>query len=165
MGSFGRRATSCFGRARRRAWRLLSSRLHRAIRTERGLSYAAFAPYLEAAIPVGGAYVSTPKPDQVLPLVITQIEELEGRELDYFGLSRFIDTFGFDYLTENATAPGQADFLARAELYLGSYRAGDEFVKRLHDVSPSDVRRVAAGYMTAIQFAYLGDTTRMHGHW
>jgi len=144
---------------------LLSSRLHRAIRTERGLSYAAFAPYLEAAIPVGGAYVSTPKPDKVFPLVITQIEELEGREIDYFGLSRFIDTFGFDYLTENATAPGQADFLARAELYLGSYRAGDEFVKRLHDVSPSDVRRVAAGYMTAIQFAYLGDTTRMHGHW
>jgi zinc protease len=144
---------------------LLSSRLHRAIRTERGLSYAAYAPYLEAAIPVGGAYVSTPKPDKVLPLMIKQIEELEGRELDYFGLSRFIDTFGFEYLAENATAPGQADFLARAELYLGSYRTGDEFVKRLHDVSPSDVRQVAAGYMTAIQFAYLGDSTRMHGHW
>jgi len=144
---------------------LLSSGLHRAIRTERGLSYAAFAPYLEAAIPVGGAYVSTPKPDQVLPLMIEQIGQLEGRELDYFGLSRFIDTFGFEYIAENATAPGQADFLARAELYLGSYRAGDEFVKRLHGVSPSDVRSVAARYMTAIQFAYLGDTTRMHGHW
>jgi hypothetical protein len=38
-------------------------------------------------------------------------------------------------------------------------------VKRLHDVSPSDIRRVVATYMPAIQYAYLGDTTRMHGHW
>jgi zinc protease len=144
---------------------LLSSRLHSAIRTQRGLSYAAYAPYLEAAVPVGGAYVSTPRPDQVLSLVIEQIQGLEGRELDYFGLSRFIDSFGFRYVAENATASGQADLLARAELYLGSYRTGDEFVKRLHNVSPSDVRRVAAEYMPAIQFAYLGDTTRMHGHW
>ena len=166
LGLFaGPSATSRQYWAFRVATALLSSRLHSAIRTERGLSYAAYAPYLEAAIPVGGAYVSTPKPDQVLPLMIQQVEELEGRELDFFVLSRFIDGFGFEYLAENATAPGQADFLARAELYLGSYRVGDEFVKRLHDVSPSDVRRVAAGYMTAIQFAYLGDTTRMHGHW
>jgi zinc protease len=144
---------------------LLSSELNSAIRTQRGLSYAAYAPYIEAAVPVGGAYVSTPKPDKAYPLMIAQIEELGAREVDYFALSRFIDSFSFDYLAENATAAGQADFLARAELYLGSYRTGDEFVKRLHDVSPSDIRRVVAGYMTAIQYAYLGDTTRMRGRW
>jgi zinc protease len=144
---------------------LLSSGLNRAIRTERGLSYAAYAPYRECAIPVGGAYVSTPKPDKVLTLMVGQIEELGGRELDYFGLSRFIDSFSFDYLAENATAAGQADFLARAELYLGGYQHGDEFAKRLHGVSPRDIQLVVAQYMTAIQYAYLGDTTRMHGHW
>ena len=144
---------------------LLSSGLNRAIRTERGLSYAAYAPYRECAIPVGGAYVSTPKPDKVLTLMVGQIEELGGQELDYFGLSRFIDSFSFDYLAENATAAGQADFLARAELYLGGYQHGDEFTKRLHGVSPRDIQLVVAQYMTAIQYAYLGDTTRMHGHW
>ena len=97
--------------------------------------------------------------------MIQQIEELGARELDFFVLSRFIDSFSFEYLAANATAAGQADFLARAELYLGSYRTGEEFVKRLHDVSPSDIRRVVATYMPAIQYAYLGDTTRMHGHW
>lgn len=144
---------------------LLSSGLNRAIRTERGLSYAAYAPYRECAIPVGGAYVSTPKPDKVLGLMIGQIEELGSQQLDYFGLSRFIDSFGFEYLAENATAAGQADFLARAELYLGGYQHGDEFIKRLHGVSPRDIQSVVAEYMTAIQYAYLGDTTRMHGHW
>jgi len=143
----------------------LSSELHHVIRSERGLSYAAFAPYRDGAIPVGGAYVSTPKPDKALMLMIDQIRELRDQPLDYFGLSRFIDSFGFDYLAENATSAGQADFLARAELYLGGYQHGDEFSKRLHSVSPDDILRVAGQYMAAIQYAYLGDTTRMHGHW
>ncbi|HEY6156096.1 MAG TPA: pitrilysin family protein [Gemmatimonadales bacterium] len=144
---------------------LLSSGLHHVIRSERGLSYAAFAPYRDGAIPVGGAYVSTPKPDKALMLMVDQIRELRDQPLDYFGLSRFIDSFGFDYLAENATSAGQADFLARAELYLGGYQHGDEFSKRLHSVSPDDILRVAGQYMAAIQYAYLGDTTRMHGHW
>jgi hypothetical protein len=53
----------------------------------------------------------------------------------------------------------------RAELYLGGYQRGDEFSKRLHGVSPRDIQLVTTRYMTAIQYAYLGDTTRMHGHW
>lgn len=144
---------------------LLSSELHHAIRTERSLSYAAYAPFFDRAIPVGGIYASTPKPDKVLPLMRQQIERLLGQSLDDFALTRFIRSFTFDYLAENATAASQADFLARAELYLGSYRKGDEFVKRLRGVSPRDVRSVAGQYMTAIQYAYLGDTTRMHGQW
>jgi zinc protease len=144
---------------------LLSSQLHHAIRSERGLSYAAYAPFRESAIPVGGAYVSTPKPDRALMLMVDQIRELRDQPIDYFGLSRFIDSFSFDYLAENATSDGQADFLARAELYLGGYQHGDEFSKRLHSVSPDDILRAAGQYMAAIQFAYLGDTTRMHGHW
>lgn len=144
---------------------LLSSGLNRSIRSERGLSYAAYAPYVESAVPVGGAYVSTPKPDKVLPLMVQEIRDLTEQDLDYFGLQRFIDSFSFDYLSDNATAAGQADFLARAELYLGSYQSGDDFIKRMHDVSPNDIRSVAAQYMSGIQYAYLGDTTRMHGHW
>ena len=144
---------------------LLSSDLHHAIRTERGLSYAAYAPYRDGAVPIGGAYVSTPQPDKALMLMIEQIRELRDQPLDYFGLSRFIDSFGFDYLAENATSEGQADFLARAELFLGGYRHGDEFSKRLHSVAPDDILRVAGEYLAAIQYAYLGDTTRMHGHW
>src|SRR5437763_326241 len=60
------------------------------------------------------------------------------------------------------------EFVARlvaAELYLGGYQQGDEFSKRLHSVSPDDILRVTGQYMAAIQYAYLGDTTRMHGHW
>jgi predicted Zn-dependent peptidase len=79
--------------------------------------------------------------------------------------SRFSSRASCSPPPENATAAGQADFLARAELYLGGYQHGDEFAKRLHGVSPRDIQLVVAQYMTAIQYAYLGDTTRMRGHW
>jgi len=38
-------------------------------------------------------------------------------------------------------------------------------VKRLRSVRPPEIRAVASGYMRRIQYAYLGDTVRMHGHW
>jgi len=143
---------------------LLSSRLFTTVRIQRSLSYAAFVPYVDAAIPIAGVYVSTPKPAEVRVLVANQIVALMGIP-DNVGLGRFIDNFRFDYLAENATAASQAEFLARAELYLGSYRLGDDFMKRLHGVSPRDIRVMASQYMTRIQYSYLGDSSRMHGRW
>ena len=131
---------------------------------QRSLSYAAFVPYVDAAIPIAGAYVSTPKPDEARVLVANQIVALMGLP-DNVGLGPVIDNFRFDYLEANATAASQADFLARAELYLGSFRLGDDFMKRLHGVSPRDIRVMASQYMTRIQYSYLGDTSRMHGRW
>src|SRR5439155_1359674 len=113
---------------------LLSSELRRSVRAERSLSYAAFAPFIDQAIPVGGAYASTPQPQQVLPLMLHAIESLAQSDLDYFALSRFVDGFTFDYLTDNSSAADQAEFLARAELYLGNYRLAGDFVKRLRSV-------------------------------
>jgi len=166
LGLFaGPRPTSRYYWAFRVATALLSSGLNSAIRTERGLSYAAYAPYDECAIPVGGVYASTPKPDKVLPLMLREMQVLGERQYDYFALQRFIDSFGFEYLSANATAAGQADLLARAELYLGSYEKGAAFTKHLHEVSPADIQDVAAQYMNRIQYAYLGDTARMHGRW
>jgi zinc protease len=144
---------------------LLSSEIHRAVRVRRSLSYAAYAPFLDRAVPIGGAYASTPKPDQVLPLMVGAIGELQERDFDYFALSRFLDSYTFDYLADNSSAVDQAEFLARAELYLGSYQQGEDFVKRLRGVTPNDVHAVAVRYMSKIQYAYLGDTTRMKGRW
>jgi zinc protease len=144
---------------------LLSSQLHRSVRVRRGLSYAAHAPFLERAVPVGGVYASTPRPDQVLPLMLEAIVELQQRAFDFFALSRFLDNFSFDYLVDHSSAADQAEFLARAELYLGSYQRGEDFLKRLRGVTPNDLHFVAARYMAKIQYAYLGDTTRMRGRW
>src|SRR5205807_9113694 len=128
-------------------------------------SAAAAAADLGQPVPVGGGCVTTPRPDEALPLLVQQIEELERDRLDPFVLARFIDSFGFDYLADNSNAASQADFLARAELYLGGYLHGEEFLRRMHNVKPEDITIIARDYMTHIQYAYLGDTSRMHGNW
>ena len=144
---------------------LLSSRIAYNVRIRRSLSYAAYAPFIDRAIPVGGAYASTPRPDQVLPLIVDAIRTLQQYEIDPYNLNRFLDGYTFDYLAANATAADQADFLARAELYLGGYERGDEFVKRMRSVTPRDIQLAAGSYLSKIQYAYLGDTTRMRGRW
>jgi zinc protease len=144
---------------------ILSSRLYLAIRVRRSLSYDAYAPYLDGGIPVGGAYVSTRKPDSALSVMIDQINGLRQCEADYASLARFINGFTFDYIAENASAESQADFLARAQQYLGDYRQGAEFLRRLRSVQPYDLCHVTTEYVTHLQFAYLGDTARMHGTW
>ena len=128
-------------------------------------AFAIEASKLKGAVPLGGAYASTAKPDQVLPLMQDAVRVLQAYPLDNFVLSRFLDGHNFEYLVDNATAADQADFLARAELYLGGYQRGDEFMKRLRWVSPTDVMAAASLYMSKLQYAYLGDTARMRGHW
>jgi zinc protease len=144
---------------------VLSSQINYAIRVRHSLSYAAYAPFYDQALPVGGAYVSSPKPDEALALIHQAIRDLATLRFDAYSLGRFIDGYRFDYLVDNATAERQADFLARAELYLGSYRKGEESLQLLHRVLPEDLAPIVYAHMGNIQYAYLGDTTRMHGHW
>ncbi|HEY7193800.1 MAG TPA: pitrilysin family protein [Gemmatimonadales bacterium] len=144
---------------------LLSSQLNYQIREQHSLSYDAYAPFFDRALPIGGAYASTTKPDRVLPLMQGAVRTLQGAEFDYFALRRFLNSFSFDYLVENATAADQADFLARAELLLGGFRKGDDFVKRMRNVAPDDIKNAAGVFMARLQYAYLGDTMRMKGHW
>ena len=144
---------------------VLSGWIHYEVRTKRSLSYAAGAPFFDQGIPVGGVYATTPKPLQTVPIMTTQIERLEAWRLDDLRLAQFIDEFRYDYLAETSSAADQAELLARAELYLGSYRLAGEFMARLHRTSPMDLRKVANEYMRRIQFAYLGDSSRMQDRW
>ncbi|HEY6223501.1 MAG TPA: pitrilysin family protein [Gemmatimonadales bacterium] len=144
---------------------LLSSRLFEKIRVERGLSYAASAPFLERAVGVGGLYASTPKPEEVLPIMYDQIRWLLQEQLDGFVLHQFVTSFRLQYVARNGSDADQADLLARAELYLGDYQKTDRFLQQLYRIGPDDVRRVADRYMRIIQWAYIGNTERMEGHW
>ncbi|HKE91104.1 MAG TPA: pitrilysin family protein [Gemmatimonadales bacterium] len=144
---------------------LLSSRLFEVIRVQHGLSYSAYAPFLERAMGVGGLYASTAKPEDVLPLMYDQIRDLVQEQYDSFLLHKFITSFRMEYISRNAADEDQADLLARAELYLGDYRQTDRFLQQLYRVGGEDVQRVANRYMRVIQWAYIGNTARMEGHW
>lgn len=148
--------------ALRVATSVLTGRMFAEIRTRRNLTYDVHAPFLDRAATAGGLYVSTVSPDTTLRLMRAQISDLENGLLDRRGLEQLEQQFITEYFLDNETNAAQADFLARAQLYQGDYRAADQFVSDLRRVTPEDVQRVVRTYMKGIRFAYVGDPSKLN---
>jgi zinc protease len=144
---------------------LLSGRLGLAVREQRSLSYAAFAPFLDRARPAGGMYASTAEPGQVFSLMLREIGLLRSTELAPYALRDFQSQFTLDRLGEQMTNESQAEALGRAAVYFGDFRMADESWERFRRVRAWQVRRTADRYMRDFRLAYLGDTTLMSGKW
>jgi len=147
--------------ALRIATAVLSGRFFTEIRSKRNLSYAVDAPFVERAIATGGVYVTTVDPEQTLRLMRGELDELQTELVDPAGLRRLVLQFITDYFMKNETNADQANFLARAALYQGDYRAADRFVDDLRRVRPEDVRRVAREYMRNFRFVYIGYPSKL----
>jgi zinc protease len=146
--------------ALRVATAVLSGQLFGEIRSRRNLTYAVDAPFVERAVASGGLYVSTASPDVTLTVMRQELEALKGGYVDRDALERLIQQFITEYFMQNETAAEQADFLARAQLYQGSYRATERFTEDLRSITPEDIRRAAQRYMRDVRFVYLGDASR-----
>lgn len=147
--------------ALRVATAVLSGRLFTEVRSRRNLSYAVESPFLERANAVGGLYVTTVDPNQVLRIMRQELTTLQTESVDPVGLKRLEQQFITEYYLKNETNADQANVLARAELYQGDFRAADRFMEKLRKVTPEDVRRVARKYLKDFRFAYVGDPARL----
>lgn len=147
--------------ALRIATAVLSGRFFTEIRSKRNLSYAVEAPFIERAIATGGVYVTTVDPAQTLRLMRAEIDELQNELVEPQGLERLVQQFITDYFLKNETDADQANFLARAAVYQGDYRAADQFVDDLRRIRPDDLRRVAREYMRNFRFVYIGDPSKL----
>lgn len=140
---------------------VLSGQLFTEIRARRNLTYAVDAPFRERAIASGGLYVTTVSPDTTLALMRSEIGRLQAERVSTDGLYALVQQFITQYFLDNETDAAQADFLARAQLYRGDWRAADRFVDELRRVTPDDVQRVARQYIHDVRFVYIGDSTRV----
>ena len=147
--------------ALRVATAVLSGRLFTEVRSRRNLSYAVESPFLERAYGVGGLYVTTVDPNQVLRIMRQELNTLQTESVDPAGLKRLEQQFITEYYLKNETNADQANVLARAELYQGDFRAADRFMEGLRKVTPEDVRRVARKYLKDFRFAYVGDSAKL----
>ena len=147
--------------ALRVATAVLSGRLFTEVRSRRNLSYAVEAPFLERGNAIGGLYVTTVDPNQVLRIMRRELSTLQTETVDPVGLKRLEQQFITEYYLKNETNADQANFLARAELYQGDYKAADRFMEALRRVTPDDVRRVARRYLKDFRFAYVGDASKL----
>ena len=162
QGEFvGPAANSPDGPALRVASAVLSGRLFSEIRSKRNLTYAVSASYRDRGLTSVGLYVTTTAPDTTIALMRSEIRALQQFEIETAFLRPLVQQFITEYFLDNETITAQADFLARAQLYRGDYRAGQRFVAELRAVTGADVQRVLRKYFTNIQWAYVGDPARV----
>lgn len=145
----------------RLATALLSSRIAQAVREQRGLSYAAYAPYVERGATAGGIYASTTAPAAVLAAIRGQLDSLRRESYVAMQMRFFTQQFVTGYIGSNLTSSDQAEALARAQLYLGDYRRASREMDDLRSVSGHDVHVAARRYLTRPRFLFLGDTSRV----
>lgn len=141
---------------------VLSGQLFSEIRSKNNLTYTASAPYRDQALVSGGLFVTTTLPDSALKIMRAQVRLLQELNIPTAALAPLIQQFLTEYFLDNETSGAQADFLARAELYRGDYRAADRFVADLRAVTGEDVQRVARQYMKSVRFAYVGNPSQVN---
>ena len=139
---------------------MLGSMVTQAVREERGLSYAAYAPFYDRGISAGGLYASTNQPIAALEQMREQVQRMRAFPADY-PISTFTRQFVLDYLAQNSTSAEQASSLARAQLYRGDYHLAMKEMDDIRHVSSSSIAAAARRYFTNMRFVYLGDTTRV----
>ena len=148
--------------ALRVATAILQGRLFAEIRSRRNLTYAVEARFRDRAVTSGGLYVTTTRPDETLRIMKDQVRILQEQTIPTELLAPLVQQFITEYFLDNETSGAQADFLARAELYRGDYRAGDRFVADLRAVTGEDVRRVAERWMQDVRFTYIGNPSQVN---
>ncbi len=141
---------------------ILSGRLFNEVRSRRNLTYAVESRFRDRGLVGGGLYVTTTRPDTTLKIMRNELNNLRQFTLQTEYLAPLIQQFITEYFLDNETSGAQADFLARAELYRGDYRAAERFVDELRAVTGEDVRRVANDWMRNLRFAYIGDPSRVN---
>lgn len=148
--------------ALRVATAILQGSLFAEVRSRRNLTYAVEARFRDRGLVSGGLYVTTTRPDETLRVMKAQLNFLQEETLPNEALGPLIQQFITEYFLDNETSGAQADFLARAELYRGDFRAGDRFVAELRAVTGEDVRRVTSKWMKDLRFTYIGNPSQVN---
>jgi zinc protease len=154
-------ANSSDAPAMRVAAAVLSGRLFTEIRSRRNLTYAVSASFRDRGVTSMGFYVTTTAPDTTVALIRKEVQQLQSGEIDTELLRPLVQQFITEYFLDNETITAQADFLARAQLYRGDFRAAERFVADLRAVTGADVQRVARRYLRNVRWAYVGDPSRI----
>jgi zinc protease len=157
----GSRANDRDAAALRVAAAVLSGQFFSEIRSKNNLTYTASAPYRDQALVSGGLFVTTTLPDSALKIMREQILLMQEVTIPTHALAPLIQQFLTEYFLNNETSTAQADFLARAQLYQGDWRAAGRFMADLRAVTGEDVRRVARRYLHNVQWVYLGDPSKI----
>lgn len=140
---------------------IFSGQLFGEVRSRRNLTYAVEAPYIDRAVSGGGVYVSTASPGVTMDVMRQQLAAVRTGTVNESALGRLIHQFITQFFLENETLTAQADFLAKSYLFEGDLRAVGHLEAQLRSITPQDIQRVAQRWIRDVQWAYIGDVSRL----
>ena len=144
------------------AMMILSNFVSSVIREREGLSYAASVPIMDRGVSGAAIFVSTTRPDTVVKLVNYIFDAYEDDvRISGSALRRAAEGFRTSYLFGLETASSHAEMLAHAQLYQGDYRAAGTRADVMSKVRFPEIRKIIETYGKNIQYAFVGDTTRL----
>lgn len=145
-----------------RAMMLLSGWVSYEVREKNALSYAAYVSVLDQGAPGAAIYISTTRADSAMRVVHRVLKSYEQEiTIPRYALRRNTEWLKTQYLYGTESAAAHAEMLARARLYDGDHRAAATFADAMMKLSFGELRGAVRKYVRNIQFAYVGDGSRI----
>lgn len=145
-----------------RAMMLLSGWVSYQVREQNALSYAAYVSVLDRGAPAAAIYMSTTRADSAMRVVHRVLKSYEQEvSIPRYALRRNAEWLKTRYLYSTESAAAHAEMLARARLYDGDHRAAATFADAMMKLSFGELRSAVRKYFRNIQFAYVGDGSRI----
>ena len=145
-----------------RAMMLLSGWVAYEVREKNALSYAAYVTVLDRGAPGAALYLSTTRADSAMRVIHRVLKSYEQEvSIPRSSLRRNAEWLKTQYLYGTESAADHARMLARARLYDGDHRAAEGFADVMMKLSFSELRGAVRKYVKNIQFAYVGDGSRV----
>jgi len=138
------------------AMTILQERVFQEVRVRRQLSYAPNAELDNFAANTAEISVSAVDANRAVSVMLDEIASMKRTPVDANDISARVGQFLTTYYVGQETNAAQAAELARYELIGGGWRNSFEFLNRIREVTPEDVRTVATKYMKNIRFAVVG---------
>jgi zinc protease len=142
--------------AMRAAITILQTRVFQEVRVKRNLSYAPDASMAERAANTANISVTSVNPNESVGLMLAEIENLRQGAVDEDTLGQMSGFFLTTHYIKQETNAAQAAELAQYELIGGGWRNSLEFLNRLRQVKPADIKMVANKYMKNVRFVVVG---------
>lgn len=147
--------------AMRTAITILQSNVFQEVRVKRNLSYAPEASLDEHGANTASISVTSVNPNEAISVMLGEIQKLKAGAVDQETLGAMSGYFLTTYYLKQETNSNQAGELAQYELIGGGWRNSLDFLERIRQVKPEDVRAAANKYMKNLRFSVVGNPSNI----
>ncbi len=144
------------------AMRIFDDRQFLEIRTNNGLSYAPYTYFDGGLSPSSNIVVSTTDPNKYIGVMTKLVDKTKKEGFTPEEVKNMKTTYVTSFYYKQETNDAQASSLASNEVLHNNWRRSLTLNDDLKSVTPADVNRVFAKYITKLTWVYQGDPSKVN---